>query len=140
MPTREDNDAVRTSHSWTLRKPLRNNRQRFVLSGRRNVHENWSSPALGELRGLSSGSALDRRRSYADCSRVIGARTWRPMLFKLFRKPPDLRPRFEQDTSLADELARRVNSIEFQPSKGFLKDQRQLKRSASPQRAPATQK
>jgi hypothetical protein len=62
------------------------------------------------------------------------------MHFKLFRKPPGLRPRFEQDTSLAEELARRVNSIEFQPSKGFLKDQRQPKRSTSPQRAPATQK
>lgn len=62
------------------------------------------------------------------------------MLFKLFRKPSDPRPRFEQDTSLAEELARRVNSIEFQPSKGFLKDQRQPKRSTSPQLARATQK
>ena len=62
------------------------------------------------------------------------------MLSKLFRKPTDLGPRFEQDTSLAEELARRVNSIEFQPSKGFLKDQRQPKRSAWPQRAPTTQK
>jgi hypothetical protein len=62
------------------------------------------------------------------------------MLFKLFRKPSELRPRFEQDSSLAEELARRVNSIEFQPSKGFLKDHRQAKRSSSPQRAPATQK
>ena len=42
--------------------------------------------------------------------------------------------------SLAEELARRVNSIEFQPSKGFLKDQRQPKRSTSPQLARATQK
>ena len=63
-----------------------------------------------------------------------------PMPFKLFRKPSDLRPRFEQDSSLAEELARRVDSIEFQPSKGFLKDQRQPKRSTSLQRAPATQK
>jgi hypothetical protein len=60
------------------------------------------------------------------------------MLFKLFRKPPFLRG--EQDSSLADELTRRVNSIEFQPSKGFLKDQRQPKRFTSPQRVPATQK
>ena len=62
------------------------------------------------------------------------------MHFKLFRKPPSLRPRFEQDASLAEELARRVNSIEFQPSKGFLKDQRQPKRATLPQRAAATQK
>jgi hypothetical protein len=62
------------------------------------------------------------------------------MLSKLFRKPPYLRLRVEQDSLLAEELARRVNSIEFQPSKGFLKDQRQPKRSSSPQRAPATQK
>jgi hypothetical protein len=54
------------------------------------------------------------------------------MLFKLFRKPSELRPRVEQDASLAAELARRINSIEFQPSKGFLKDQRQPKRSSSP--------
>jgi hypothetical protein len=53
------------------------------------------------------------------------------MLFKLFRKSSDARPRFEQDSSLAEELARRVNSIEFQPSKGFLKDQWQPKRSIS---------
>ena len=32
-------------------------RQRFVLIGRRNVHENWSPPAFGKLRALSSGSA-----------------------------------------------------------------------------------
>jgi len=62
------------------------------------------------------------------------------MLFKLFRKPSSLRPRLEQASLLAEELARRVNSIEFQPSKGFLKDQRQPKRSASPQPAAATRK
>jgi hypothetical protein len=56
------------------------------------------------------------------------------MLFKLFRRPSELRPRFAQDSSLAEELARRVNSIEFQPSKGFLKDQRQSKHSL-PERA-----
>jgi hypothetical protein len=54
------------------------------------------------------------------------------MLFKLFRKSSDVRPRFEQDSSLAEELARRVNSIEFQPSKGFLKDQWQPKRPTWP--------
>jgi len=62
------------------------------------------------------------------------------MLFKLFRKPSYIRLRVEQDSLLAEELARRVNSIEFQPSRGFLKDQQQPKRCASPQRTPATQK
>jgi uncharacterized iron-regulated protein len=52
------------------------------------------------------------------------------MLFKLFRKPSDSRPRFEQDASTAEALQRRVDAIQFQPSKGFLKDQRQPKRSA----------
>ena len=53
------------------------------------------------------------------------------MLSKLFRKSSDVRPRFEHDSSLADELVRRVNAIEFQPSKGFLKDRWQPKRPAS---------
>jgi hypothetical protein len=53
------------------------------------------------------------------------------MLSKLLRKSSDARPRFEQDSSLAEELMRRVNAIEFQPSKGFLKDRWQPKRSAS---------
>jgi hypothetical protein len=53
------------------------------------------------------------------------------MLLKLFRKThSDIRPRIEQDPSLAEELARRVSAIEFQPSKGFLKDRRQTKRPA----------
>jgi hypothetical protein len=52
------------------------------------------------------------------------------MLLKLFRKSSDSRPRFEQDSSLTDALARRVNAIEFQPKKGFLKDQQQPKRPA----------
>ena len=91
--------------------------------------------AFGELRRLSSGSASDRPRYYPDCLGIVGARAWDlktalPMLFKLFRKPSDVRPRVERDSSLAEELARRVNSIEFQPSRGFLKDQRQPKRSA----------
>jgi hypothetical protein len=51
------------------------------------------------------------------------------MLFKLFRKPTESRPRFEQDASIAEALQRRVEAIQFQPSKGFLKDQRQTKRS-----------
>ena len=54
------------------------------------------------------------------------------MRFNLFRKSPSSRPRFEQDTALADALARRVGGIAFQPSKGFLKDQQQPKRSRQP--------
>lgn len=57
------------------------------------------------------------------------------MLFKLFRKPNETRPRFEQDPETAEALQRRVEAIQFQPSKGFLKDQRQPKRSA---RRPAS--
>jgi hypothetical protein len=53
------------------------------------------------------------------------------MAFKLFRKSSSSRQRFEQDSSLAEALARRVGAIEFQPSKGFLKDQQQPKRSSS---------
>jgi hypothetical protein len=53
------------------------------------------------------------------------------MLFKLFRKSSDVRPRFEQDSSLAEALVRRVDAIEFQPSKGFLKDRWQPKRPGS---------
>jgi hypothetical protein len=53
------------------------------------------------------------------------------MLFKLFRKPAtEIRPRIEEDLALAEEHARRVSAIEFRPSKGFLKDQKQPKRSA----------
>jgi len=52
------------------------------------------------------------------------------MLFKLFRKSQEVRPRVEQDSALAEALARRVDAIEFKPSKGFLKDQQQPKRSA----------
>jgi hypothetical protein len=51
------------------------------------------------------------------------------MFFKLLRKSPEVRPRVEQDSILAEELARRVNAIEFKPSKGFLKDEQQPKRS-----------
>ncbi len=54
------------------------------------------------------------------------------MLFKIFRKPTESRPRFEQDSSLAEALARRVEAIEFQPSKGFLKDRQQPKRPVQP--------
>jgi hypothetical protein len=57
------------------------------------------------------------------------------MLFKLFRKQPESRPRFEQDASVVEALQRRVEAIQFQPSKGFLKDQRQPKRSG---RRPAS--
>ena len=52
------------------------------------------------------------------------------MLSKLFRKQTDSRPRFEQDAATAEALQRRVDAIQFQPSKGFLKDQRQPKRVA----------
>ena len=54
-----------------------------------------------------------------------------PIVSKLFRKQPDSRPRFEQDASMSEALRRRVNAIKFQPSKGFLKDQRQPKRAAT---------
>jgi uncharacterized iron-regulated protein len=52
------------------------------------------------------------------------------MLFKLFRKLSDSRPRLEHDASTAEALQKRVDAIQFQPSKGFLKDQRQPKRLA----------
>jgi hypothetical protein len=54
------------------------------------------------------------------------------MFLKIFRKPTaaETRPKFEQDPSLAEALARRVSEIDFQPSKGFLKDRPQPKRSA----------
>ena len=52
-----------------------------------------------------------------------------PPMFKLFRKSPENRPRVEEGSELADALARRVSAIEFRPSKGFLKDQQQPKRS-----------
>lgn len=51
------------------------------------------------------------------------------MFQKLFRKPAEIRPRFEQDSTLAQSLIQRVNAIDFQPSRGFLKDQWQQKRS-----------
>jgi hypothetical protein len=53
------------------------------------------------------------------------------MLLKLFRKRSEARPRIEPDASISEALQRRVDAIEFQPSKGFLKDQRQPKRSVS---------
>jgi hypothetical protein len=55
------------------------------------------------------------------------------MLFKLFRKSTEVRPRFQQDAALAEEHARRVSAIEFKPSKGFLKDAPVPKRSAGRQ-------
>ncbi|HEY6640848.1 hypothetical protein [Povalibacter sp.] len=51
------------------------------------------------------------------------------MFFKLFSKSPVPRPRVEESSVLADDLARRVSAIEFKPSKGFLKDRPQPKRS-----------
>lgn len=41
---------------------------------------------------------------------------------------------------MAQALQRRVDSIEFKPSKGFLKDQKQAKRSARPSRWAAPTK
>ena len=54
------------------------------------------------------------------------------MFFMKFRKQCDL-PRFEQDASVVEALQRRIDAIQFEPSKGFLKDQMQPKRS---ERAP----
>lgn len=51
------------------------------------------------------------------------------MFFRKFRKPSDVRPRFEQDASAVEALQRRIDAIQFEPSKGFLKDQKQPKRS-----------
>jgi hypothetical protein len=51
------------------------------------------------------------------------------MIFKLLRKSSETRPQIDQASVLAEELARRVNAIQFKPSKGFLKDQQQPKRS-----------
>jgi hypothetical protein len=53
------------------------------------------------------------------------------MLFKLFRKQSDPGPPFGQETLASEALQRRVNAIEFQPSRGFLKDQKQPKRSVT---------
>jgi hypothetical protein len=53
------------------------------------------------------------------------------MLFKLFRKLSET-PRLEQGSALSDHLARRMSAIDFKPSNGFLKDQRQPKRDKTP--------
>jgi hypothetical protein len=53
------------------------------------------------------------------------------MILKFFRKSAEVRPLVKQDSTLAEALARRVNAIDFQPSRGFLKDQWQQKRSAT---------
>jgi hypothetical protein len=54
------------------------------------------------------------------------------MFFRKFRKQSDP-ARFAQDTSVVEALQRRIDAIQFEPSKGFLKDQSQPKR---PERAP----
>jgi hypothetical protein len=59
------------------------------------------------------------------------------MFFKLRSKPLESRPAPEQNSALAEELARRVSAIEFRPSKGFLKDQRQPKRGVRHHPDPA---
>ena len=71
-----------------------------------------------------------RAETLASC--VFPASRHTPMFSKIFRKQSstDHRPRFEQDAILAEELARRVSEIQFRPTKGFLKDQSQPKRSA----------
>ena len=48
---------------------------------------------------------------------------------KLFRKSFDFPQRFKPEAALAEELARRVSAIEFRPSRGFLKDRQQPRRS-----------
>jgi hypothetical protein len=53
------------------------------------------------------------------------------MLLKLFRKQPHPRPSFAHDASISGALERRVSAIDFRPSGGFLKDQRQCKRSVT---------
>lgn len=58
--------------------------------------------------------------------RLVNVIRTRAMLF-MFRKQTDTRPRFEQDASTAEALQRRIDAIQFQPSKG---SQRQPKRSA----------
>jgi hypothetical protein len=57
-------------------------------------------------------------------------RSTQPMFSRLFRKHSETPPRFEQDASVVEALQRRVEAIEFQPSKGFLKDRKQAKRAA----------
>jgi hypothetical protein len=58
------------------------------------------------------------------------------MLFKLFRRPSSSCLRLEPDPSLAAELQRRFDAIDFRPSKGFLKDRHQPKRYALPPNFP----
>lgn len=54
------------------------------------------------------------------------------MLFRMFRKPSNSGARFEQDASLAEALQRRIETIQFEPTKGFLKDQWQPRRLLGP--------
>ncbi len=58
------------------------------------------------------------------------------MLSKFFCKPSPIRLQLQQDSSLTEALVRRVNAIDFQPSRGFLKDQWQQKRSVTLQLEP----
>jgi hypothetical protein len=58
------------------------------------------------------------------------------MRFKFFRKSSSSRQRFEQDSSLAEALARRLSAIEFQPSKGFLKPKRSGLQSTWARKSP----
>jgi hypothetical protein len=63
-------------------------------------------------------------------ARYVVSRRIPSMFSKLFRKSLTTRPQVGPDASLAQELERRVNAIQFRPSKGFLKDQQQPKRTA----------
>jgi hypothetical protein len=64
-----------------------------------------------------------------DCARKREGST---MLFKIFRKQREIRPKFEQDPSLVAALEQRVREIQFQPSRGFLKDRPLPKRTPPP--------
>lgn len=46
-----------------------------------------------------------------------------PMHSKLFGRQADSHLRLEQGASISEALQHRVNAIQFQPSRGFLKDQ-----------------
>lgn len=57
------------------------------------------------------------------------------MLFKLFRKSPSSSTPatpVAADLARTEDLERRINAIDFKPSKGFLKDQQQPKRYSRP--------
>jgi hypothetical protein len=83
------------------------------------------------------GSHIAAITRFCMFARRFIARHESAMLFKLFRKSLATRPRIEPDTALAEELERRMNAIEFRPSKGFLKDRQLPKRVAVRVQRPA---